>query len=221
MKKLKYFGFIGSFAWLGTFALILLFKADDLSRLTLNEWGDFLSGVTAPLALMWVVIGYFLQGEELRLNTEALKSQQQELKNQVAETAVLAANSERQAVAAEQMASATLEEKQRIAIKEIADSLPIFRPVDGTQSGASLRTKIRNAGATVSALTTTAENSAITVTITPKDVFEGGAEGKLRIEGATAFPLFFTISFTDKYGRSHTKRYEMLRPHQLREIPSQ
>ena len=48
--------------------------------MTLNEWGDFLAGTTAPLALFWLVIGYFQHGEELRLNTEALNAQKEELR---------------------------------------------------------------------------------------------------------------------------------------------
>lgn len=147
MKKLTIFGFVVSIVWAVFFVMILAFKADAVAELDLNEWGDFLAGATAPLALMWIVIGYFLQGEELRLNTEALKMQQHELKNQVGEIAILAANSERQAAAAEQMVSATIESKQWAALKELADALPIFRAFGGTQSGASLRTHIRNAGA--------------------------------------------------------------------------
>jgi hypothetical protein len=220
MKKLTVFGFVASFTWIAFFAVILWLKADAAADLDLNEWGDFLAGATAPLALMWIVIGYFLQGEELRLNTDALKLQQQELKNQVAETAILAANSERQAAAAEQMVSATLEDKRRAALKELADALPIFRSVGGTQTGARLRTTIRNAGATISELSAISENKGVTVEIVPKAVFESGTEGKLKIEGATAFPLAFTISFTDRLGRKHTKRYEMSLPHQLHETPA-
>lgn len=44
-----------------------------------NEIGDFLAGFFSPIALMWLVFGYFQQGEELRLNTEAIKLQVKEL----------------------------------------------------------------------------------------------------------------------------------------------
>lgn len=95
MKRLTSIGLVISALWLGAFALILFFKFDDARTLGLNEWGDFLSGATAPLALFWLVIGYFLQGEELRLNTAALRAQEEQLRQQVAETTTLAANSER------------------------------------------------------------------------------------------------------------------------------
>lgn len=32
----------------------------------LNEWGDLLAGLFAPLAFLWLVVGYFQQGQELR-----------------------------------------------------------------------------------------------------------------------------------------------------------
>lgn len=193
-------------------------KLETATSMDLNEWGDFLAGATAPLALFWIIIGYFLQGEELRLNTEALKLQQNELQNQVAETAKLAANSERQAAAAEQMASATLEEKQRLIIKELADNLPVFLPKGGSQSGHVYSTGIRNAGATVSELSIKSENSQISITISPTNVFEADAVGKITAKGISVFPFNFRISFTDRLGRRHTKKYEMTSPHRFREL---
>ena len=37
--------------------------------------GNFLEGAFAPLAFLWLVIGYFLQQKELEQNTEALRAQ--------------------------------------------------------------------------------------------------------------------------------------------------
>lgn len=53
------------------------------SQLKLNEWGDFFAGFLSPLAFLWLVLGYFQQGEELKLSNEALKLQAEELKNAV------------------------------------------------------------------------------------------------------------------------------------------
>lgn len=50
-----------------------------------NEWGDFFAGVSAPLAFLWLVIGYFQQGEELGQNTKALEQQEKALQLQVDE----------------------------------------------------------------------------------------------------------------------------------------
>jgi hypothetical protein len=55
----------------------------ELVSLELNEVGDLLAGIFSPLAFLWLVGGYFQQGEELRQNTSALKLQAAELKNSV------------------------------------------------------------------------------------------------------------------------------------------
>lgn len=55
--------------------------------LTSNEWGDWAAGTFAPIAFLWLVLGYLQQGEELKQNTAALHQQEQALKAQVAELA--------------------------------------------------------------------------------------------------------------------------------------
>lgn len=72
--------------------IILIFACADyagLKKMELNEWGDFLAGIFAPLAFMWLVFGYKQQGEELKQNTEALRLQADELKNSVVQKKVL------------------------------------------------------------------------------------------------------------------------------------
>ena len=49
--------------------------------------GNFLEGAFAPLAFLWLVIGYFLQQKELSQNTEALRQQFREIER-TAEQAV-------------------------------------------------------------------------------------------------------------------------------------
>ncbi len=86
-----------------TFFVVLLYiRRGELSGLELNEIGDFLAGFAAPLAFIWLIAGYVQQGLELEQNTAALKSQQQELKEQVEATKVLASQADRQAKAIEE-----------------------------------------------------------------------------------------------------------------------
>ena len=53
-----------------------------------EELGNFLEGAFAPLAFLWLVIGYFLQQKELEQNTEALRAQAIEIQR-TAEQAVI------------------------------------------------------------------------------------------------------------------------------------
>jgi hypothetical protein len=48
-----------------------------------NEVGDFLAGVFGPLAFLWLVFGYYQQGEELKHSVEALRLQAEELNESV------------------------------------------------------------------------------------------------------------------------------------------
>ncbi len=43
-----------------------------------NEMGDFLAGTAGTLALVWLIVGYFLQSKELNENTKALERQADE-----------------------------------------------------------------------------------------------------------------------------------------------
>ena len=89
MKQHTKIGLGVTAAWGFICAGLLIWRLEDVRVMTLNEWGDFLAGLAAPIALLWVVIGYFQHGEEIRLNTKVLKLQQEELRRQVEETATL------------------------------------------------------------------------------------------------------------------------------------
>lgn len=57
-------------------------RRDELVRLPLPAIGDFLAGAFAPLAFLWLVYGYFMQANELRLQRQQLRAQRKELKLQ-------------------------------------------------------------------------------------------------------------------------------------------
>ena len=60
----------------------------QFSTLSPELMGNFLEGASAPLAFLWLVIGYFLQQKELEQNTEALRAQAIEIRRS-AEQAVI------------------------------------------------------------------------------------------------------------------------------------
>jgi hypothetical protein len=85
----RYWAIILSVLWvIGSIGyLILCWPIEGLKP---NEFGDFLAGGAAPLAFFWLVLGYFLQRQELTLQREELKLQREE-------TARLANEANRQA----------------------------------------------------------------------------------------------------------------------------
>lgn len=71
---------VGTVIWIFSifvFYIIGLFERPD----TFNELGDFLAGVFAPIAFLWLVLGYRQQGEALRKQSQSLELQVKEFKN--------------------------------------------------------------------------------------------------------------------------------------------
>lgn len=217
MKRLTFIGILLSIAWCGVFAALLTWKWDSISTLKLNEWGDFFAGAVAPLGFFWLVLGYLQQGEELRLSTEALRAQQEELRRQVIETATLAKNAERQAAATEQLALATKNEAQRALLKEESESLPLFRPNGGSGNGSKILLNVKNAGATVKRLAVVGPVG-VGLELKPKDLFEQNMVGVLVVQSGENYPFNFTIKFSDMSNRDREQTYEMLAPFSFVEV---
>jgi hypothetical protein len=85
-----WFGLVLTFAWLtlGFFYIRITVGWNAFTVLPADELGNFLEGAFAPLAFLWLVIGYFIQQRELERNTEALSSQLQQIERS-AEQAVI------------------------------------------------------------------------------------------------------------------------------------
>ena len=82
-RKLAAIGIVSTAAYFALLAFVFWGRAGDILRMEPNEVGDFLAGAFVPLAILWLILGFFQQGVELRLNTEALKLQAEELRNSV------------------------------------------------------------------------------------------------------------------------------------------
>jgi hypothetical protein len=76
-------GFIGTAIYLASIAFYSLCVWQTLIEMTPNEFADFLAGCFAPLAFLWLVLGFFQQGDELRNSVAALYLQGEELRNSV------------------------------------------------------------------------------------------------------------------------------------------
>lgn len=114
--KKFWFGLITTTVWLVVVALVLLLNAPDLVHMKPNEWGDFFSGMFAPLAFLWLVLGYLQQGQELRVSSNALHLQAEELRNSVEQQRELVEVS-RQQVESEREALAYERHRQAEAMK--------------------------------------------------------------------------------------------------------
>ena len=82
-RKLTWFGIAATVLWLGGAVWFALHKVDQWPNMGLNAWGDFFAGAVAPIAFLWLMIGYFQQGFEIRQNTLQLCLQYDALKQSV------------------------------------------------------------------------------------------------------------------------------------------
>lgn len=75
--------------WFTVWFVIALCIAESrnigIHEISLSSTGDFLAGISAPIAFLWFYLGYMQQGEELKNNTKALLLQHEELKQTVLE----------------------------------------------------------------------------------------------------------------------------------------
>lgn len=216
MKRTTLIGLVISALWISAALLLVYLKRCAIETMTLNEWGDFFSGAVAPLAFFWLVLGYFQQGEELRLNTEALVAQQAELKRQVAETSTLAKNAERQALAAEQLAFETKAEADRLARKEKSEARPVFAANGGSGFGGKLHLNLVNHGARVTDLQVMS-SEATRIAIKPKDALDSGATAEVLIWWSGDYPVSFEIHYRDRFKDVNKQRFVMTAPFELDE----
>lgn len=83
-QKSLVWGIVITVIWLLVIALIWFF-ANLQSPVSLNELGDALAGIFAPIAFLWLVLGYVQQGKQLEQNTKALEQQEKALQLQIDE----------------------------------------------------------------------------------------------------------------------------------------
>jgi hypothetical protein len=74
---------MGTVAYLLAVSIYALIQRQAVLNMTPNQFADFLAGCFAPLAFLWLVLGFFQQGDELRNSVTALKLQGEELRHSV------------------------------------------------------------------------------------------------------------------------------------------
>jgi hypothetical protein len=85
MKKKELFGVFITIIWTGLFILLAYLNIEETKEFSLSDVSNYIAGVAGGLALLWIILGYFQQGEELSQNTQALISQKQIMSQQIEE----------------------------------------------------------------------------------------------------------------------------------------
>jgi len=196
LKPRTNFGIVLTLCWLILWGLVGWNKWEYASYMPLNEWGDFFAGLFAPVAFLWLVLGYFQQGDELALSTEALRAQ-------VQETASLVREYARQAEASAKLAEVTalaLEQERQSKLDSIRPDLHL-----GAQDVTSLRAQfaINNWGYPARHLAFDCPDG-LTGKFPLRDTVRPGENAQLVIEPGDDAPRSrFRITCLDLAGRSH------------------
>ena len=131
-------GWILTIGWVLVVLTVLCFRWGDIPGMELNAWGDFLAGIAAPLALLWVVVGYYQQREELELQRKEVA--------RLADSSVEQTKAQaRQAEAVEKSVQMTQEIQERGARPYL-----ILDPEESGSRGSEFHFFLRNGGADIS-----------------------------------------------------------------------
>lgn len=154
MTKLAWFGVILTTIYVGAILYLMNANWDAFRILEPNAWGDFMAGSFGPLAIFWLVLGFFQQGQELRLQVKELAlsvEQQKELVGVTRETL----DHERKIV----------EHREKARKNSIRPEF-LFTGAGGSSTGQKIKNTLRitNAGASV---------SGVSFEISPTPVYNG------------------------------------------------
>ena len=89
-RRLPMIGLVLSALYVAGLVLYPFLQGQNRAELRLNELGDFLGGVSSPLAFLWLVLGFFQQSREIRLSGKALSLQAREMRRSMDEQKRLA-----------------------------------------------------------------------------------------------------------------------------------
>jgi len=198
MKNLRVFGLALTVMWLGTVVVVVGWKFTEMMVMEPAGWGNFLAGSIAPVTLLWLILGFVHQGEELRLH-------QQELRQHLAETRALVREAERQASATAQLYELEHELLEQTRRNESARVQPVFRRYHGRGGQDGVRVTFRNTGGPASQLMIRSPQTE-EIQIEPRDHIPRASEGTIIMPLLPQYPADAVVEYTDEFG----DRNEML-----------
>lgn len=199
-------GLILTAGWLLVVAFYCWAQWPEIRALKPDAAATFLGGIFAPLAFLWLVVGYFQQGAELKHSVEALRLQSVELRNSVEQQRELVGATRESIDYEKQERAAELGRRKRAAA-------PTLRLSDGGTMSSSLGVErtfvLRNLGRAC---------SDVRIEVSPygaaQDVgyFASGAESLFKLDHLRGEPVreqFITITYLDDLGNREGEVYHL------------
>jgi hypothetical protein len=184
-------------------------RIQTLQTMDLNEVGDFLAGAFGPMAILWLVLGFFQQGIELRQGTQALLLQAKELQSSVEQQKELVA------VTRDQV-NAELEAALEAKAQRVRSIRPFLVPSGGGGSHSGneheLSFMIKNLGAPISHIAMKFEGD-MTGLNRSVDALDKGAQIEFKykfIGSGEGLADLMTLSYLDSDHNPGTAQFKVL-----------
>lgn len=173
--------------------------------------GRFFAGVFAPLAFLWLVLGYLQQGEELKLSTRALLLQADELKLSVQQQRELVEVTRQQVVSEKEAIAYEREMRERAALPHfvVAGGGGSFSGDGSTSYGISI-TNSGNVAVAVLGVAYLGEQGNHRLIDLP--MFASGATHQVRLEltaRLTGLGARFLLSYRDALGHKFADNFSI------------
>lgn len=218
-RTLSILGILLTLGYLAGLFFLFGDRLAEVEKLTLNEIGDLLAGVFGPVAILWLILGFFQQGIELRQNTKALELQAKELQNSVEQQRELVEVTRKQFEISQESISY---ERQRES--EAIRPKFVFGNVNAEMHGASVRYRasIRNMGGTATHLSFIFDPA---VDSSMGELTSWDSDDIKQLTWAYKTPLAdsainLTINYTDKSGIHAHQKFDFIPDEKsLRKIP--
>jgi hypothetical protein len=208
-RLLSIIGILATLAWLVLIAWIFRSRLGEITQLQPNEVGDFLAGSLGPLGILWLILGYFQQGIELRENTRALDLQATELRNSTQEQRELLRATRAQVDADRAMVALAREQHAQ-------GLLPRFAFLDiatvTSAAGTELRFELRNLGANASEVRFDAKNLLVQPGSTRLPVAMAGLPYACTVTFAPGHPVageHLNVAYRDLTGHHGSVRHAL------------
>lgn len=208
-RTLSIIGIVLTVAYLGLLWFVFDGRLVEILLMKPNEIGDVLAGIFGPLAILWLILGFFQQGIELRQNTRALEMQGDELRKSVEH------QKEMVEVSREQL-RADLEAFREEREKQIRAALPRFEFSScGVTSGPGYpgtfyTSTLENIGSTVTDVKISCSQDVSNVS--PRDFQSFAANGRHQIQWQShgkdlAFESWILIAYVDALGNHGAQKF--------------
>ena len=144
-NRYRIIGIILTTIWMTMVGFYLVNASVNPFALDPSQFGDFLAGAIGPVGILWIILGFWQQGDELRSSVRALELQSEELRHSVTQQKALVEVTRGQAEITERQADAQMEalgEERRARLVASLPKLEVYSAGGMSSGNRGLKTNV-------------------------------------------------------------------------------